>query len=144
MSVTFYELIKTKLSNRRMLKSYIPAIFAGEGKIFGSLSIIFCSDEYLLDMNRLHLNHDFYTDIITFDLSESKVLPIIGELYISVDRVKENAWKNDVIFTNELLRVIFHGALHLCGYGDKKRDEIVVMRSKEQQYLRLYVEQQQK
>lgn len=141
MPVTFHELIKTKLSNRRMLKSYIPTIFSSEDKILGSLSIIFCSDEYLLVMNRQHLNHDFYTDIITFDLSESKNPPIIGELYISVDRVRDNASKNDASFSNELLRVIFHGALHLCGYGDKKKKEIELMRSKEDEYLSLYVKQ---
>ena len=139
MSVTFHELIKTKLSNRRLLKDYIPTIFSSEGKILNSLGVIFCPDDYLLEMNKQHLNHDFYTDIITFDLSETKDSAIVAELYISVDRVKDNAVKNNVSFYNELLRVIFHGALHLCGYGDKKKKDIITMRSKEDEYLTLYL-----
>ena len=139
MPVTFHQLIQTTLSNRRILKNYIPSIFSNEGKILDSLGIIFCSDDYLLEMNKQHLNHDFYTDIITFDLSESNSSPIVAELYISVDRVKDNAFKNNVSFYNELLRVIFHGALHLCGYGDKKKKDIITMRSKEDEYLTLYL-----
>ena len=127
MSVTFHQLIKTNLPNRKQFKSFIPTIFSKEGKSLESLTIIFCSDEFLLEMNKQHLNHDFYTDIITFDLSESKKSPIIGELYISVDRVKENAFTNSVTISNELTRVIFHGVLHLCGYKDKSSKHIIVI-----------------
>lgn len=138
MSVTFHQLIKTNLPNRKQLKRFIPTIFYKEGKSIESLSIIFCSDEFLLEMNKQHLHHDFYTDIITFDLSESKKSPIIGELYISIDRVKENAYTNSVTVSNELIRVIFHGALHLCGYKDKSSKHIIEMRRKENEYLGLY------
>ncbi len=139
MPVTFHQLIKTTLSNRRTLKNYIPTIFSNEGKILDSLGVIFCSDDYLLEMNKQHLNHDFYTDIITFDLSESRSSPIVAELYISVERVKDNALKNNVTFYHELLRVIFHGSLHLCGYGDKKKKDIITMRGKEDEYLASYL-----
>ena len=139
MSVSFHELIKTNLPNRRQLKSFIPTIFLKEGKTLESLTIIFCSDEYLLEMNKQHLNHDFYTDIITFDLSESKKTPIIGDLYISIDRIKDNASLNNFTFYNEILRVIFHGVLHLCGYKDKSGKHIKEMRSKENEYLGLYL-----
>ena len=138
MSVTFHQLIKTNLPNRKQLKRFIPTIFYKEGKSIESLSIIFCSDEFLLEMNKQHLHHDFYTDIITFDLSESKKSPIIGELYISIDRVKENASTNSVTISNELIRVIFHGALHLCGYKDKSSKHIIEMRRKENEYIGLY------
>lgn len=138
MSVTIHELIKTNLPNRRQLKRFIPTIFLKEGKSLESLTIIFCSDEYLLEMNKKHLKHDFYTDIITFDLSDSKKSAIIGELYISIDRVKENASSNNVTFYDELIRVIFHGALHLCGYKDKIIKHILEIRRKENEYIILY------
>ena len=103
-----------------------------------SLNIIFCSDQYLLAINQQHLKHDFYTDIITFDLSESNSLHITAELYISIDRVKDNAGIHKSDVSTELLRVVFHGALHLCGYKDKKQNEINIMRQKEEEYLALY------
>ena len=90
----------------------------------------------MLEINRTYLKHDYLTDIITFDLSEGP--STTAEVYISVDRVKENARNNKVSFKNELHRVIFHGALHLCGYKDKKKKEIAVMRQKEDQYLSKY------
>jgi rRNA maturation RNase YbeY len=88
-------------------------------------------------MNRDFLQHDYYTDIITFGLSE-KGQPVEAEVYISLDRVKDNAKTHGTTQTNETLRVIFHGALHLCGYKDKRKSEITVMRQKEDQYLRLF------
>lgn len=100
------------------------------------MSFIFCSDENLLELNRIHLNHDFLTDILTFDLSESEH-SLISEIYISTDRVRENARQFDVPFLQELTRVIIHGTLHLCGYKDKKKSEISLMRQKEAYYLRL-------
>jgi rRNA maturation RNase YbeY len=125
------------LKNRIALKVFLEGIFKKEKKALASLNYIFCSDEYLLNMNRQFLKHDYYTDIITFDLSEKKQ-PIIGEVYISVDRVKENSKRLKQSFQKELHRVIFHGSLHLCGYKDKKRDEIVTMRAKEAYYLKQY------
>lgn len=101
-----------------------------EGISFTRLNYVFCSDEYLLQINRQFLNHDTYTDIVTFDLSESGE-DLSGEIYISVDRVKENAAKFGVSYVNELHRVIFHGALHLCGFGDKKPADKQEMRLQE-------------
>jgi probable rRNA maturation factor len=101
------------------------------------LSIIFCSDNYLLAINQNALAHDYYTDIITFDLSESSK-EIIGEIYISVDRVLDNAIQLNFTYKQEVHRVLFHGALHLCGYGDKSKKQILEMRSKEDYYLNKY------
>ncbi len=140
MSVQFHQLTKIKLNNRKALKAFIPMIFKKEGKPFKSLNYIFCTDEYLLKVNNDFLKHDFYTDIITFDLSESKGSPIIGEIYISVDRVKENAVTHHVSFEQELHRVIFHGALHLCGYKDKSKTDSLLMRYKEEDCISMYFE----
>ncbi len=100
-----------------------------EAKSLGAISFIFCSDEYLLEMNRTHLNHDFYTDIITFDYCVDDV--ISGDLFISVDRVKENALNLSIEFVDELNRVCIHGILHLCGYKDKSPEDVFIMRNKE-------------
>ena len=99
----------------------------------GELSVIFCSDEFLLDMNKEYLNHDYYTDIITFDYVEGNI--ISGDLFVSLDRVKENAEMYNSRMLRELYRVVFHGTLHLCGYKDKTDEEQKVMRAKEDYYL---------
>jgi rRNA maturation RNase YbeY len=104
-----------------------------EGFSKGELCVVFCSDPYLLTMNKRHLNHDYYTDIITFSYGNGLV--ISGDLFISVDRVYENANKEGVSKQNELARVMIHGLLHLCGYNDKTDEEIRVMRLKEKEYL---------
>lgn len=101
-----------------------------------SLDYIFCSDAYLLKINQQYLRHNDYTDIITFELSATSQTE--GEIYISVDRVKDNAMKFETTFSHELHRVIFHGALHLCGYKDKKKQEVLLIRKKEDEYLKLY------
>ncbi len=119
------------------LKRFIERLFRKEKTALGSITYIFCSDEFLLQMNRDFLQHDYYTDIITFGLSD-KGKPVEAEVYISLDRVKENAKQLGVAYQNEALRVIFHGALHLCGYKDKKKSEILLMRQKEEEYLRLF------
>lgn len=106
-----------------------------ESKKLGDISLIFCSDEYLLKVNQDYLDHDYYTDIITFDYTEDDF--VSGDLFISIDRVKENAETNKVDFINELNRVIVHGVLHLCGYKDKSEEEEALMRSKENQMLEL-------
>ncbi len=121
---------------KKRLKAFLNEIFVKEKKTLIKLHYVFCSDEYLLEINLKFLNHHFYTDIITFNLSETH--SIEGEIYISIDRVKENALNLDQPFQIEMLRVIFHGALHLCGYKDKKKSEIVEMRKMEDVYLRLY------
>jgi rRNA maturation RNase YbeY len=142
MSVTskvrfFYDGVKVQLRNREYLKTQIRKLFKREGKQLDSLNYVFCSDERLLEINRQYLEHDFYTDIITFDLSELRGI-IQGEVYISIDRVRDNAKEHAVSIAQELRRVIFHGALHLCGYGDKSAKEQESMRYKEDEYLQLF------
>lgn len=139
MSVVFHALQPVVLKNRRFLKLFIHQLFEKEGKSLQALDIIFCSDEYLLDINNKHLHHNYYTDIITFDLSDLASTQTIGELYISVDRVKDNALSLKTTFSIELLRVIFHGSLHLCGFKDKSPKDIELMRQKEDEYLYLYL-----
>jgi probable rRNA maturation factor len=135
--ISFQFQIATVLKERNRLKAFLKEIFLKEGKAGGAISYIFCSDEFLLDINKRFLNHDYYTDIITFNLS-SPGKAINGEVYISTDRVKENALNFDQFFNTELHRVIFHGILHLCGYKDKTQEEQRVMRKKEDEYLGLY------
>lgn len=124
------------LRGKRGLQTFIASIFSREKKRLLDLNYIFCSDTYLLEINKSFLGHDYYTDIISFDLSEEN--GIIGEVYISIDRVKDNSKVLRTSFKEEMLRVVFHGALHLIGYKDKKKSEITIMRHKEAHYLRLY------
>lgn len=129
----FLENTTVSLRDRNRLKTFILSLFKKEGKKVDSINYIFCSDARLLEINRNFLRHDYYTDIITFDLSESD--KITAEIYISVDRVRDNAKQVGSSIRSELHRVIFHGALHLCGYGDKKKEEIKIMREREDHYL---------
>ena len=123
--------------NKKRLKQFIEFLFKKEKKGLYELTYVFCSDEYLLGINEDFLKHDFYTDIITFDLSENNK-QTIGEIYISLDRIKDNAKTMNTSIKEETLRVIFHGALHLCGYKDKSKADIIKMRMKEDYYLSLY------
>jgi rRNA maturation RNase YbeY len=123
--------------DKKGLKQFIEHLFKKEKKGLYELTYVFCSDEYLLGINRDFLQHDYYTDIITFDLSENPK-QIIGEIYISLDRIKDNAKTLKTSVKEETLRVLFHGALHLCGYKDKAKTDIIKMRMKEDQYLALY------
>jgi rRNA maturation RNase YbeY len=111
----------------------LPKLVQLEDKECGPINLIFCDDEKILEVNKEYLAHDYYTDIITFDYSLNQI--ISGDLFISIDRVKENADLFSKSFENELMRVVFHGVLHLCGYNDKSEEEISVMRSKEEYYL---------
>jgi rRNA maturation RNase YbeY len=129
----FYEKKGFSLRNRGTLKDFIEKIFRKEKNLLGSINYIFCSDKKLLEINKTYLKHNFYTDIISFDLSSGPKK--IAEIYISVDRVRENAKSLGVSLNNELHRVIFHGALHICGYKDKTNKDRAVMRSKEDHYL---------
>ena len=130
------------LSNRVKLKQQLSDIFSDEGKSLSSLSYIFCTDKYLHAINLEFLGHDDYTDIITFSLAEPGA-SIVGEIYISTDRIRENAVKNKVTINNELHRVLFHGALHLCGYKDKTKNDKAIMTSKEDYYLSQYFKHHQ-
>lgn len=135
--IRFHFLTEVPLRDRARLKNFIPELFTKEKKQLNELQYIFCSDDYLLKINKQYLNHDYYTDIITFDLSEPGT-PINAEIYISVDRVRDNARSFGTSLKKELHRVIFHGALHLCGYRDKTSQEEKGMRKMEEQYLDLY------
>lgn len=127
----------SKLRNIRALKSFIPNLFKEERKLLTEINYIFCDDKTLLQINQQYLKHNSFTDIITFNLSE-KPTNIIGEVYISIDRIKENAEKFKTGYEQELHRVIFHGALHLCGYEDKFKKDKTIMRKKEDFYLKKY------
>ncbi len=113
--------------------SFISNILISEKKTEGDVVLIFCSDEYLLEINKKHLNHNYYTDIITFDYCVENI--VSGDLYISIDRVKENAKTFNDSFINELSRVVIHGVLHLCGYSDKTEADQKNMRNLENKYL---------
>ena len=117
-------------------RNWIKATALKESYGIEMLGYVFCSDEYLLQINEQFLKHDTFTDIVTFDYTENKLLN--GEMYISTDRVAENAESFGVSFNTELRRVIIHGLLHMCGYGDKTDEEKVVMRAKEDFYLNLW------
>lgn len=133
----YYADVKSiSLKRKNIVKRFVLAIFAEERKFLEKLDYIFCSDSFLLDINKKFLHHNFYTDIITFDLSNGEA--VSGEIYISIDRINENAASYSASFKSELLRVIFHGALHLCGYRDKKKSEKLIMRRKEDYYLQLF------
>lgn len=117
-------------------KNTIKQVFLKEEYDLKKLSFIFCSDDFILNLNREFLKHDFYTDILTFLLSLPND-PVEGEVYLSIDRIKENAKVFGVPYQNELLRVMIHGALHLCGYTDKSKAEKKLMREKEDFYIKL-------
>ena len=113
--------------------SFISNILISEKKTEGDVVLIFCSDEDLLEINKKHLSHNYYTDIITFDYCVKNI--VSGDLYISIDRVKENAKTFNDSFINELTRVVIHGVLHLCGYNDKTEADQKNMRNLENKYL---------
>jgi len=138
MNITFHFLEPISLQNRSALKSFLGFLFKKEKIKSNSLSIVFCSDNYLLKINQTYLQHDYYTDIITFNLSQPGSGVTDGELYISTDRVRDNAKSLRVSVKHELHRVVFHGVLHLCGYKDKKPADIALMRKKEEYYLDSY------
>lgn len=120
--------------NRMHLKNFLLYLFRKEEYKINAVNYIFCSDDYLLEINQAHLDHDTYTDIITFQYSALSE-PILSDIYISIERVKENSATYNVSFSRELSRVILHGALHLCGYKDKTKAQVQEMRAKEDFYL---------
>ena len=137
MAVNFFdEEIRSSLTNKRIVKGWISQIAKNKGFKITALNYIFCSDDYLLDININYLNHNDYTDIITFDQSE-KPEEIEGDIYVSIDRVKENAIKHNTSYQQELCRVLAHGLLHLCGYKDKTQNQKEKMRREENGALSL-------
>jgi len=121
------------LDNKRSIQKWITFVINDQEHSLGTINYILCSDEYLLAMNQKYLNHDTYTDVITFDYSTPKV--ISGDIFISIERVHENARLFKKTLIDELSRVMVHGVLHLCGYKDKSLDESAEMRKMEDHYL---------
>lgn len=137
MIIDFNYQVRVSIRHKDMLTYIAESIFLKEGKSVDSLSLVFCSDMYLLKINQDYLQHDTYTDIISFNYA-TKNEPVNGELYISMDRVKENAGFFNTSIEAERARVIFHGVLHFCGYKDKTTEQKKIMRSKEDEYLTTY------
>ncbi|MDR0724468.1 MAG: rRNA maturation RNase YbeY [Prevotellaceae bacterium] len=119
---------------RKFAKKQIKTLLEMESKETGDLCFIFCTDDFLLDINKKYLEHDYYTDVITFDYTVDNT--VSGDIFISVERVEENAREFGVSFNHELCRVMYHGVLHLCGYKDESEDEERTMREKEDFYLK--------
>lgn len=136
MKIKFNYLHNTRVPQALKIREFIMEIIELENKQVKAIDYIFCTDEFLFNINKEFLDHDNLTDIITFDLSEDAA--ITGEIYISTDRVHENAATFKTTFKRELYRVIIHGVLHLLGYKDKTKSEIQMMRQKEEHYLLLF------
>lgn len=137
MSVKFFnEDVPAPKIRRRNISAWVKETVSKENKILGDINFIFCSDSYLLDVNRKYLNHDYFTDIITFDYVENNI--ISGDIYISIDRVRENSKLYKESMMEELRRIFIHGVLHLLGYKDKAVQEKEEMTKKEDYYLKLF------
>ena len=134
--INFYSETDFNLENQELYSAWIKNVIISEGKKVGELSYIFCDDDYLLKLNKEYLDHDTLTDIISFDYSVGKIVQ--GDIFISTERVKENSVHFNVSFADELRRVIIHGVLHLCGYKDKTPEESELMRSKEEEKMKLF------
>ena len=131
----FTEDTKFAFKEKRLTNRWLKLVAESEIRRLGDISIIFCSDNYILDVNMKYLQHDYFTDIITFDYCEKDILS--GDLFISIDSVRENALYYGTEFENELNRVMVHGLLHLIGYDDHTEEDVAVMRAKENYYLSL-------
>lgn len=132
----FSEEVAFKLPNKKRVAEWISLCINKKNKDLGALNFIFCSDLYLLEVNQQYLNHDTFTDVITFNYVSEKT--ISGDIFISIDRVKENALTMGVDFNEELKRVLIHGVLHLIGYSDKTREEALEIRAQEDFCLNLH------
>ncbi len=134
-SIFFNDLdIKSSFLHKRKFKDFITNIFRDENRRVERVDIIFCQDPYILDLNKNFLNHNFYTDTLTFLLSKANE-PLLGEVYISIDRIKANSNDFRDTYQNELARVVIHGCLHLCGYADKPKKEALLMITRQEKYL---------
>jgi rRNA maturation RNase YbeY len=116
-----------------VLENDLGEVLSSKGKLFGDIAVVFCSDPYVLEVNKQYLNHDYFTDIITFDYCEGDV--VSGDLIVSVDTVASNAELYKSTYSDELFRVVLHGVLHLCGLGDKSNEEVLEMRDAENHFL---------
>jgi len=136
--INFHFQKQTTLQNRADIRKFISSRLSEHKRSGCEINYIFCSDDDLLVINQQHLNHDYYTDIITFDLSENRSPHLVSDIYISVDRVKDNAKTTGNSFSSELLRVMFHGILHLVGYKDKSAKEQEQMKVMEDDWLQKF------
>lgn len=134
--ILFHYQKKIKIKEVKKLKRLIQIILKEHSSRLDRINVIFCSDEYVLELNKKFLLHDYYTDTLSFSLNEGKSQT--GEIYVSIERIKENAKKFNVVFMDELLRVVIHSVLHLCGFKDKKKNEFKAMRKMEDSYLKRY------
>ena len=125
-----------ELQNENQIATWISAVILSENKKEGDINYIFCDDEYLLNLNEQYLDHDTLTDIISFDYSVGNELH--GDIFISIERVRENAQDFNVTFEEELKRVLVHGVLHYCGYKDKSEEDEQLMRSKEDEKIKMF------
>jgi rRNA maturation RNase YbeY len=136
-SISFYnDGVRAKTPSKRLLKAWIKEFVSNHGKKVGELAFVFCSDDKILEVNQGFLQHDYYTDIITFDYCEGEI--ISGDIFISVERVLENATLHQVNYTTELLRVLSHGVLHLIGFQDKEEKNKVEMTRNEDLCMSLF------
>lgn len=123
--------------SKKDLKEAVKSLVLNEGKVLKDLSLVFTDDDYLLEVNKQYLNHDYFTDVITFDYSSFPA--VSGDVMISLDRVKDNAQALNQSFELEFYRVVFHGVLHLCGYKDKSEGDVKEMRAREDFYINRFV-----
>ena len=136
MRIEFHYEVDFKLSSETLYSDWVTRIISHENASLGNLAYIFCDDNYLLKINQEHLKHDTLTDIITFDYTENSI--ISGDIFVSIDRIKENASEYGVSFDEEIHRVMSHGLLHLLGYNDKSSEEKDLMRNKENEMMELF------
>jgi probable rRNA maturation factor len=134
--ISFNYELKFQLENEEQYSSWISNVISSENKKEGDINYIFCDDEYILEINKQYLDHDYYTDIISFDYSVGNELH--GDIFVSIERVRENAIEFEVTFDEELKRVLAHGVLHYCGYKDKTEEEELLMRSKEDEKIKMF------
>ena len=134
--ISFNYELDFQLDNEELFSEWISRVILSENKKEGDINYIFCDDEYILEINKQYLEHDYYTDIISFDYSVGNELH--GDIFVSIDRVKENAQDFNVTFEEELKRVIIHGILHYSGYKDKSDEEEVLMREKEDEKIKMF------
>ncbi len=134
--INFYSENDFELQDQVVYEAWLKEVIASEGRKLEEVSYIFCDDEYLLEINQKYLDHDTYTDIISFDNCVGNILA--GDIFISTERVAENAREYSVDFQEELRRVLAHGILHFCGYRDKTEEESAEMRRKEEEKMKMF------
>jgi probable rRNA maturation factor len=134
--ISFNYELDFQLENEDQFSSWISNVISSENKKEGDINYIFCDDEYILEINKQYLDHDYYTDIISFDYAVGNELH--GDIFVSIERVRENALEFEVSFDEELKRVLIHGVLHYCGYKDKTEEDELLMRSKEDDKIKMF------